>query len=84
MTARPIGTEVFCDGPDERTDCPNSAAVRASYGSVTTRQVRADGRAQGWTTQRGAGRCNRPPFEFRSERLTRDPDKVTCPGPPAP
>jgi hypothetical protein len=56
VTARPIGTEVFCDGPDEHTDCPNSAAVRASYGSVTTRQVRADGRAQGWTTQRGAGR----------------------------
>ncbi|MCX4450649.1 hypothetical protein [Streptomyces sp. NBC_01789] len=25
--------------------------------------------------------CKRPPFEFRGERITRDPDKVTCPGP---
>ncbi|AKZ60734.1 hypothetical protein SAM23877_p025 (plasmid) [Streptomyces ambofaciens ATCC 23877] len=27
--------------------------------------------------------CKRPPFEFRGERLTRDPDKVTCTGPAA-
>jgi hypothetical protein len=27
--------------------------------------------------------CKRPPFEFRNERITRDPDKVTCPGPAA-
>ena len=27
--------------------------------------------------------CHRPPFEFRGERLTRDPALVTCPGAPA-
>lgn len=27
--------------------------------------------------------CLRPPFEFRGERLTRDPALVTCPGPRA-
>ncbi|MEO3978808.1 hypothetical protein [Streptomyces sp. CAU 1734] len=26
--------------------------------------------------------CGRPPFEFRGERLTRDPALVTCPGLP--
>ncbi|MEU3507637.1 hypothetical protein ABZ733_06875 [Streptomyces longwoodensis] len=56
MTATPIGVEVSCDGPDEQTDCPQSAAIRASFASLTARQVRADGRAQGWTTQRGTGR----------------------------
>ncbi|MFE2019857.1 hypothetical protein ACFW9O_17660 [Streptomyces sp. NPDC059499] len=25
--------------------------------------------------------CHRPPFEFRGERITRDPAFVTCPGP---
>ena len=53
MTAHLIGVEVSCDGPDEQTDCPDSAAVRASFASRTARQVRADGRAQGWTTRRG-------------------------------
>lgn len=68
MTAYPIGVEVSCDGPDEQTDCPDSAAVRASFESRTARQVRADGRADGWTTQRAAGRlrdvcpaCRRAP-----------------------
>lgn len=56
MTATPIGVEVSCDGPDEQTDCPDSAAVRASFTSMTARQVRADGRAQGWTTRRVPGR----------------------------
>lgn len=56
MTARLIGTEVACDGPDEHTDCPDSAAVPAAYDSVTARQVRADGRTQGWTARRRAGR----------------------------
>lgn len=56
MTAYPIGVEVSCDGPNENTDCPHSAAVRASYASRTARQVRADGRAQGWTVRRRAGR----------------------------
>lgn len=56
MTAYPIGVEVFCDGPDDQTDCPDNAAVCASFTSRTARQVRADGRTQGWTTQRGAGR----------------------------
>ncbi|MFT9821192.1 hypothetical protein [Lysinibacillus sp. NPDC056185] len=27
--------------------------------------------------------CHRPPFEVRSERITRDPALVTCPGAPA-
>lgn len=56
MTARPIGTEVSCDGPDDRTDCLDSAAVRAAYDSVTAPQVRADGRTQGWITRRRNGR----------------------------
>ncbi|KFG02582.1 hypothetical protein IQ62_01115 [Streptomyces scabiei] len=56
MTAYPIGVEVSCDGPDENTDCPHSAAVRASYASRTTQQVRADGRSQGWTVRRRARR----------------------------
>ncbi|KMS79083.1 hypothetical protein ACH49_13585 [Streptomyces leeuwenhoekii] len=55
MTATQIGVEVSCDGPDEHTDCPDSAAVRASFASRTARQVRADGRAQGWTTRRAPG-----------------------------
>lgn len=56
MTAYPIGIEVACDGPDENTECPDNAAVRASLTSRTARQVRADGRNQGWTTRRGTGR----------------------------
>lgn len=52
MTARPLGTEVSCDGPDEQTDCPDSAAVRASFTSLTAPQVRADGRHDGWGTRR--------------------------------
>lgn len=56
MTARPIGVEVSCDGPDERTDCPDSAAVRARFDSMTARQVRADGREDGWTARRIPGR----------------------------
>ena len=55
MTAYPIGVEISCDGPNEETDCPESAAVCASYASRTARQVRADGRAQGWTTRRAPG-----------------------------
>lgn len=56
MTARPIGVEVSCDGPDEQTDCPDSAAVRARFGSLTAPQVRADGHADGWTIRRALGR----------------------------
>jgi hypothetical protein len=55
MTARQIGVEVSCDGPDEQTDCPDSAAVRARFGSVTAAQVRADGRKDGWGTRRDPG-----------------------------
>ncbi|WP_208865776.1 hypothetical protein [Streptomyces zinciresistens] len=55
MTAYPLGVEVACDGPDHETDCPGSAAVRARSASVTARQVRADGRADGWTRQRRPG-----------------------------
>ena len=56
MTAYPIGVEVSCDGPNDKTDCPESAAIRAGFASRTARQVRADGRAQGWTTRRVPGR----------------------------
>ncbi|MFD7705618.1 hypothetical protein [Streptomyces sp. NPDC059786] len=55
MTARPIGTEVSCDGPGEATDCPDSAAVRPRVTSHTVPQVRADGRAQGWDVGRRRG-----------------------------
>jgi hypothetical protein len=36
MTARPIGVEVSCDGPDEQTDCPDSAGwtVRRRVGRL--------------------------------------------------
>lgn len=37
-------------------ECPDSAAVRPRFGSLTARQVRADGRADEWTTRRGEGR----------------------------
>lgn len=56
MTAYPIGVEVSCDGPDDQTDCPDSAAVSARTASRTARQVRADGRADGWTRRRRGGR----------------------------
>lgn len=55
MTARQLGVEVSCDGPDELTDCPDSAAVRARFGSLTTPQVRADGRVDGWSSRRALG-----------------------------
>ncbi|MFG2307638.1 hypothetical protein ACGFS9_02945 [Streptomyces sp. NPDC048566] len=55
MTARPLGTEVSCDGPDEDTDCPDSAAVRAAFTSMTAPQVRADGRRDGWVVRRRDG-----------------------------
>lgn len=55
VTARQIGVEVSCDGPDEQTDCPDSAAVHARFASVTAAQVRADGRKDGWSTRRGPG-----------------------------
>jgi hypothetical protein len=56
VTAYSLGVEVSCDGPDPRTDCPDSAAVRAQFTSMTTQQVRADGREDGWTRRRRAGR----------------------------
>jgi hypothetical protein len=55
VTATVIGVEISCDGPDEQTDCPESAAVSASFASRTARQVRADGRRDGWTTRRAPG-----------------------------
>ncbi len=55
MTARPIGVEVSCDGPTDG-DCPDSAAIPAGFASRTARQVRADGRRDGWTTRRAPGR----------------------------
>ncbi|MEU0691947.1 hypothetical protein [Streptomyces uncialis] len=56
MSVHPIGVEVSCDGPDPGTDCPNSAAVAATFTSRTAREVRADGRTQGWTVRRSPGR----------------------------
>lgn len=56
MTVYPLGVEISCDGPDDDTDCPNSAAIPIRFGSMAARQVRADGREDGWTTRRAPGR----------------------------
>lgn len=56
MTAHPLGVEIACDGPAGRDDCPNSAAIPIRFASRTARQVRADGREDGWTTRRAPGR----------------------------
>ncbi|MFH9368095.1 hypothetical protein ACH4K8_20735 [Streptomyces anulatus] len=76
MTARPIGVEVSCDGPTGRDDCPHSAAVSARYASRTARQVRADGRADGWTTRRTPGRLLDLCPNCRTTR-TRAPEEPT-------
>ncbi|MFC4506660.1 MULTISPECIES: hypothetical protein [Streptomyces] len=55
MTAYSLGTAISCDGHDEQTDCPDSAAVPASFRSLTAREVRADGRALGWAYRLRAG-----------------------------
>ncbi|WP_435245173.1 hypothetical protein [Streptomyces tendae] len=52
MTAYPLGVEVACDGPTAGQDCPDSAAVRAQLTSTTAREVRADGRRDGWRRRR--------------------------------
>ncbi|WP_405824257.1 hypothetical protein OG705_29250 [Streptomyces sp. NBC_00838] len=56
MTARPTGVEASCDGPTGCDDCPDSAAIRSDFASRTARQVRADGREDGWTRRRAPGR----------------------------
>ncbi|MFE0353632.1 hypothetical protein ACFW2I_09070 [Streptomyces nigra] len=56
MTAYSLGVEVACDGPDETTDCPDSAAIPIRFGSMTPRQVRTDGREDGWVRRRRGGR----------------------------
>ncbi len=56
MTATSLGVEISCDGPDEAVDCPDSAAIPIRFASVTARQVRADGREDGWTRRRRGGR----------------------------
>ncbi|MWA08816.1 hypothetical protein [Streptomyces sp. BA2] len=56
MSAHALGVEVSCDGPDESRDCPESAAVRARFASLTAAEVRADGRADGWVRPRRGGR----------------------------
>lgn len=56
MSVHTLPVEVFCDGPDESRDCPESAAVRACFGSFTAAQVRADGRKDGWVQRRRDGR----------------------------
>lgn len=55
MSVHRIGVEVSCDGPDDHTECPDSAAIPASFTSRTAQTVRADGRTQGWTTRRRNG-----------------------------
>jgi hypothetical protein len=55
MTAHSLGTEVSCDGPDASRDCPDSAAIRASFNSLTAADVRADGRRDGWVHRRRYG-----------------------------
>lgn len=75
MTSRPIGVEVACDGPTGSDDCPDSAAIRARFASRTTRQVRADGREDGWTVRRIPGRlldlCPRCRTHHPTEEQTR-------------
>jgi hypothetical protein len=56
VTVYSLGVEVSCDGPAPGTDCPDSAAIPIRFGSVTARQVRADGREDGWTVRRVQGR----------------------------
>lgn len=56
MTAHSLGVEIACNGPADRNDCPDSAAVRARFTSRTAREVRADGRRDGWTVRRVPGR----------------------------
>lgn len=56
MTAYTLGVEISCDGPDASRDCPESAAVRASFTSRTAAEVRADGREDGWASRRRDGR----------------------------
>lgn len=56
MTAHLLGVEISCDGPDETTDCPDSAAIPIRFASMTARQVRADGREDGWIRRRRTGR----------------------------
>ncbi|WP_405461551.1 hypothetical protein OG786_29165 [Streptomyces sp. NBC_00101] len=53
MTVHSLGVEIACDGPTGRDDCPDNAAVRAAITSRTARQVRADGRRDGWTVRPG-------------------------------
>lgn len=53
MTVHSLGVEIACNGPSGRDDCPDSAAIRARFTSRTAREVRADGRRDGWTTQPG-------------------------------
>ena len=56
MTAQPLGIEVACDGPTGGNDCPDSAAFHAVGPSWTVRELRADGRVDGWTVRRAPGR----------------------------
>lgn len=56
MTAHSLGVEIDCNGPDGSRDCPESAAVRARFASLTAAEVRADGRSDGWVLRRRGGR----------------------------
>jgi hypothetical protein len=56
MTAHSLGVEVSCDGPDGSRGCPESAAIRARFASLTAVEVRADGRTDGWVSRRRDGR----------------------------
>lgn len=56
MTAYTLGVEIACDGPDKSLDCPESAAIRAGFASLTAAEVRADGRTDGWVSRRRDGR----------------------------
>ncbi|WP_329595877.1 hypothetical protein OG195_44730 (plasmid) [Streptomyces sp. NBC_01362] len=56
MSTHLLGVEIACDGPAGRDNCPHNAAIRAQFTSRTARQVRADGRRDGWTVHRIPGR----------------------------
>lgn len=57
MTAQRTGTNVICDGPDERTDCPDNASFMdaATAADIRQRLTHEDG----WLTglPGGIDRC---------------------------
>lgn len=81
-TGTPLGEHV-CEGQAVGDcDCMETPAFEADRDSKTSPKV--DSKAEPVHARPGPDDngispcCARPPFEFRGERLTRDPAKVTC------